>query len=167
MTKQSSVFRYHRTFKPNLWSYFAYVTYSWWAFQYFSVWPTECIVLKFIINYLQYSRILFHPHVQLFHLLTEVLTQYVKFWACPSRCVLLMYWIYLFHQHNKQLVVMVFTTCFDSHESSSGYVQNLLVLALLLLTVPYVVGRYEVVAILTLTWMKLWDLYREMLLGTV
>jgi hypothetical protein len=38
-----------------------------------------------------------------------------------------------YHQHNKQLVVMVFTTtCFDSHESSSGYVQNILVLALLL-----------------------------------
>jgi hypothetical protein len=47
---------------------------------------------------------------------------------------------------------MVFTTtCFDSHESSSGYVQNLLVLALLLLTVLEFVGRYEVVAILTLT----------------
>jgi hypothetical protein len=47
---------------------------------------------------------------------------------------------------------MVFTTtCFDSNESSSGYVQNLLVLALLLLTILEVVGRYEVVAILTLT----------------
>jgi hypothetical protein len=47
---------------------------------------------------------------------------------------------------------MVFTTTsFDSHESSSGYVQNLLVLAVLLLTVLEVVGRYEVVAILTLT----------------
>jgi hypothetical protein len=35
---------------------------------------------------------------------------------------------------------MVFTTCFDSHESSSGYVQNLLVLALLfvVLTVIYI-----------------------------
>jgi hypothetical protein len=56
-----------------------------------------------------------------------------------------------YRQHNKQLVVMVFTTtCFDSHESSSGYVQNLFVLALLL-TVLEVVGRYEVVAILTLT----------------
>jgi hypothetical protein len=42
------------------------------------------------------------------------------------------------------------TTCFDSHESSSGYVQNLLVLAVLLLTVLEVVGRYEVVAVLTL-----------------
>jgi O-antigen ligase len=41
-----------------------------------------------------------------------------------------------YRQHNKQLVVTVFTTtCFDSHESSLGYVQNLLVLALLLLTV--------------------------------
>jgi hypothetical protein len=37
-----------------------------------------------------------------------------------------------YRQHNKQLVVMVFTTCFDLHESSSGYVQNLLVFALLL-----------------------------------
>jgi hypothetical protein len=51
-----------------------------------------------------------------------------------------------YRQHNKQLAVMVFTTtCFDSHESSSGYVQNLLVIALLLLTVLEVVGRYEVV----------------------
>jgi hypothetical protein len=49
------------------------------------------------------------------------------------------------------LVVMVFaTTCFDSHESLPGYVQNLLVLALLLLTVLEVVVRYEVVAVLTL-----------------
>jgi hypothetical protein len=56
-----------------------------------------------------------------------------------------------YRQHNKQLVVMVFTTtCFDSHESSSGYVQNLLVLVLLLLRVLEVVGRYEVVAILKL-----------------
>jgi hypothetical protein len=46
---------------------------------------------------------------------------------------------------------MVFTTtCFDSHESSSGYVQNLSVLAVLLLTVLEVVGRCEVVAVLTL-----------------
>jgi hypothetical protein len=42
-------------------------------------------------------------------------------------------------------------TCFDSHESSSGYVQNLLVLAVLLLTVLEVIGRYEVVAVLTST----------------
>jgi hypothetical protein len=56
-----------------------------------------------------------------------------------------------YRQHNKQLVVMVFTTiCFDSHESSSGYVQNLLVLVLLLLRVLEVVGRYDVVAVLTL-----------------
>jgi hypothetical protein len=47
---------------------------------------------------------------------------------------------------------MVFTTtCFDSNESSSGYFQNLLLLVLLLLTVLEVVGRYEVVAVLTLT----------------
>jgi hypothetical protein len=40
-----------------------------------------------------------------------------------------------YRQHNIQLVVMVFTTtCFDSHESSSGYVQNLLVEATFLLT---------------------------------
>jgi hypothetical protein len=51
---------------------------------------------------------------------------------------------------------MVFTTCFDSHESSSGYVQNLLVWAVLLLTVLDVVGQYEVVAVLTLTWTKFW-----------
>jgi hypothetical protein len=45
-----------------------------------------------------------------------------------------------------------FTTCFDSHESSSGYVQNLSVLALLLLKflVMEVAGRCEVVAGLTL-----------------
>jgi hypothetical protein len=46
---------------------------------------------------------------------------------------------------------MVFTTtCFDSHESMSGYVQNLLVLVLLLLTVLEGGGRYEVVGVLTL-----------------
>jgi hypothetical protein len=54
-----------------------------------------------------------------------------------------------YRQHNNQLVVTVFT-CFDSQESSSGYVQKLLVLVLLLLTVLEVVGQYEVVAILTL-----------------
>jgi hypothetical protein len=37
-----------------------------------------------------------------------------------------------------------------------------LVLALLLLRVLEVVGRYEVVAILTLTWMKFWDHYNQL-----
>jgi hypothetical protein len=48
------------------------------------------------------------------------------------------------------------TTCFVSHESSSGYVQNLLVWAVLLLTVLGVVGQCEVVAGLTLIWTKFW-----------
>jgi hypothetical protein len=62
-----------------------------------------------------------------------------------------------YRQHNKQLGVMVFTTtCFDSHKSSSGYVQNLLVWAVLLLTVLEVIGRYEVVAVLTLIRKKFW-----------
>jgi hypothetical protein len=62
-----------------------------------------------------------------------------------------------YHKHNKKLVIMIFTTtCFDSHKSSSGYVQNLLVLVLLLLTVLEVVGRYEVVAVFTLIWTKFW-----------
>jgi hypothetical protein len=61
-----------------------------------------------------------------------------------------MYWIYLLPSTQQTVVYNGFTTCFDSHESSSGYVQNLLVLAVLLLTVLEVVGRYEVVAVLTL-----------------
>jgi hypothetical protein len=72
--------------------------------------------------------------------------------VCLFLCVYLCIGYIYYRQHNKQLVVMVFTTtCFDSHDSSSGYVQNLLVLALLLLTVLEVVGRCEVVAILTVT----------------
>jgi hypothetical protein len=64
---------------------------------------------------------------------------------------ILMYWIYLLPSTQQTICYNGFiTTCFDSHEPSSGYVQNLLVLVLLLLTVLEVVGRYEVVAILTL-----------------
>jgi hypothetical protein len=77
----------------------------------------------------------------------------VEFWAC----VLLMYWIYLLPSTQQTIGCNGFTmTCFDSHESSSGYVQNLLVLTLLLLTVLEVVGRYEVVAILSVC--RMWNL---------
>jgi hypothetical protein len=63
----------------------------------------------------------------------------------------LMYWIYLLPSTQQTIGYNSFTTtCFDSHDSSSGYVQNLFVLAVLLLTVLEVVGRYEVVAVLTL-----------------
>jgi hypothetical protein len=48
---------------------------------------------------------------------------------------ILMYWIYLLPSTQQPTVYNGFTTCFDSHESSSGYVQNLSVLAVLLLTV--------------------------------
>jgi hypothetical protein len=62
-----------------------------------------------------------------------------------------MYWIYLLPSTQQTIGYNGFTTtCFDSRESSSGYVQNLLVLAVLLFTVLEVVGRYEVVAVLTL-----------------
>jgi hypothetical protein len=58
----------------------------------------------------------------------------------------LLYWIYLLPSTQQTIGYNGFTTtCFDSHESSLGYVQNLLVLAVLLLTVLEVVGRYEVV----------------------
>jgi hypothetical protein len=60
------------------------------------------------------------------------------------------YWIYLLPSTQQTIGYNGFTTCFDSHESSSGYVQNLLVLAVLLLTLLEVVGRYEVVAVFTL-----------------
>jgi hypothetical protein len=64
---------------------------------------------------------------------------------------ILMYWIYLLPSTQQTIGYNGFTTiCFDSHESSSGYVQNLLVLTVLLLTVLEVVGQYEVVAVLTL-----------------
>jgi hypothetical protein len=47
-----------------------------------------------------------------------------------------MYWIYLLPSTQQIIGYNGFTTtCFDSHESSSGYVKNLLVLAVLLLTV--------------------------------
>jgi hypothetical protein len=62
---------------------------------------------------------------------------------------ILMYWIYLLPSTQQTIGYNGFTTFFDSHESSSGYVQNLLVLAVLLLTVQEVVGQYEVVAVLT------------------
>jgi hypothetical protein len=62
-----------------------------------------------------------------------------------------MYWIYLLPSTQQTIGYNGFTTTrFDSHEPSSGYVQNLLVLAVVLLTVLEVVGRYEVVAVLTL-----------------
>jgi hypothetical protein len=64
---------------------------------------------------------------------------------------ILMYWIYLLPSAQQTIGYNGFTTtCFNSHESSSGYVQNLLVLAVLLLTVLEVVGQIEVVAVLTL-----------------
>jgi hypothetical protein len=64
---------------------------------------------------------------------------------------ILMYWIYWLPSTQQTIGYNGFTTtCFDSHESSSGYVQNLSVLVVLLLTVLVVVGRYEVVAVLTL-----------------
>jgi hypothetical protein len=63
----------------------------------------------------------------------------------------LMYWIYSLPSTQQTIGYNGFKmTCFDSHESSSGYVQNLWVLVLLLLTVLEIVGRYEVVAVLTL-----------------
>jgi hypothetical protein len=69
-----------------------------------------------------------------------------------------MYWIYLLPSTPQKIGSNGFftTTCFDSQESSSGYVQNLLVWAVLLLRVLEVVGRYEVVAVLTLIWTKFW-----------
>jgi hypothetical protein len=67
-----------------------------------------------------------------------------------------MYWIYLLPSAQQTIGFNGFTTtCFDSNESSSGYVQNLLVIAVLLPTVLEVVGRYEVVAVLTLIWTKI------------
>jgi hypothetical protein len=63
--------------------------------------------------------------------------------ACPehfnfervhSVVFILMYWIYLLPSTQQKICYNGFiTTCFDSHESSSGYVQNLSVLAVLLL----------------------------------
>jgi hypothetical protein len=54
-----------------------------------------------------------------------------------------MYWIYLLPSTQQTIRCNGFMTCFDSHESSSGYVQNLLVWAVLLLTALEVVGQYE------------------------
>jgi hypothetical protein len=49
---------------------------------------------------------------------------------------ILMYWTYLLPSTQQTIGYNGFTTtCFDSYKSSSGYVQNLLVLAVLLLTV--------------------------------
>jgi hypothetical protein len=75
-----------------------------------------------------------------FQLVISVITSY-----------LITYWIYLLPSTQQTVGYNSFTTtCFDSHESPSGFVQNLLALAVLLLTVLEVVGRYEVVAVLTL-----------------
>jgi hypothetical protein len=75
---------------------------------------------------------------------------YFNFERFHSVVFILMYWIYLLPSPQQTIGYNGFTTtCFDSHESSS-YVQNLLVLAVLLLTVLEVAGRYEVVAVLTL-----------------
>jgi hypothetical protein len=83
--------------------------------------------------------------------------RYVNFERVHPIVFILMSWIYLLPSTQQTIGYNGFTTtCFDSHESSSGYVQNLLVLALLLLTVLDVVGRYEVVAVLTLIWTKFW-----------
>jgi hypothetical protein len=57
----------------------------------------------------------------------------------------LMYWIYLLPSTQQTVCYNGFTmTCFDSHESSSGYVQNLLVLAVLLLKVSCSRGWWSV-----------------------
>jgi hypothetical protein len=56
----------------------------------------------------------------------------------------LMYWIYLLPSTQQTTGYNGFTTCFDSRESSSGYVQNLSVLAVLLLTVSCSGGCWSV-----------------------
>jgi hypothetical protein len=61
---------------------------------------------------------------------------FLNFDRVHSVVFIVMYWIYLLPSTQQTVGYNGFTTtCFDSHESSSGYVQNLLVLALLLLTV--------------------------------
>jgi hypothetical protein len=45
---------------------------------------------------------------------------------------ILMYWIYLLPSTQQTIGYNGFKTCFDSHKSSSGYVQNPSVLAVLL-----------------------------------
>jgi hypothetical protein len=63
-----------------------------------------------------------------------------------------MYWIYLFRQHNKQLVVMVFyNDMFRFTRVIVRFCSEPFDFSTLLLTVLEVVGRYEVAAILTLT----------------
>jgi hypothetical protein len=58
---------------------------------------------------------------------------------------ILMYWIYLLPSTQQTIGYNGFiTTCFDSHESPSGYVQNLSVLAVLLLTVSCSGGCWSV-----------------------
>jgi hypothetical protein len=104
-----------------------------------------------------------YPRWYVFHIFREPTSYVVS--ACRSLSVfigcnfervhpivlILMYWIYLLPSTQQTIGYNDFiTTCFDSHESSSGYVQNLLVLAVLLLTVLELVGRYEVVAVLAL-----------------
>jgi hypothetical protein len=57
----------------------------------------------------------------------------------------LLYWIYLLLSTQQAICYNGFTTtCFDSHESSSGYVQNLSVLAVILLTVSCSGGCWSV-----------------------
>jgi hypothetical protein len=65
---------------------------------------------------------------------------YFNFECVHPVVFILMYWIYLLPSTQQTIGYNGFTTCFDSHESSSGYVQNLSVLAVLLLTVLEVVG---------------------------
>jgi hypothetical protein len=98
-------------------------------------------VFKMLYKYTHWvsSKVMIYSDVDMFSLLS------------------LMYWIYLLPSTQQTIGCNGFTTtCFDSHESSSGYVQNLLVWAVLLLKVLEVVGRYEAVAVLTLIWTKFW-----------
>jgi hypothetical protein len=62
-----------------------------------------------------------------------------------EKCFIQMYWIYLLPSKQQTTGYNGFiTTCFDSHESSSGYVKNLSVLAVLLLTVSCSGGCWSV-----------------------
>jgi hypothetical protein len=80
-----------------------------------------------------------------------------------------MYWIYLLPSTQQTIGYNGFiTTCFDSHESSSGYVQNLRFYQYYYLQflVLEFAGRCEVVDGLTLTLTKFFkNIYQEMLLG--
>jgi hypothetical protein len=82
---------------------------------------------------------------------------------------ILLYWIYLLPSTQQTIGYNGFiTTCFDSHESSSGYVQNFSVLAVLLLTVSCSGGCWSM-------WSGGWpytdrnenlkNIYQQMLLG--